>query len=127
VALIGDAASTSDPAFGQGMALALRDVAVLTKSLLETDDSEEAGYSYARQNSSYSAANRFVSGVLREAQFHEGACADQLRSSALWRKHAGRLRAAQLDGPDDTFGDLLATIDGRLGAARTDERTGIAC
>ena len=109
VALIGDAASTSDPAFGQGMALALRDADVLANALAVTGNPEEAGHKYAYEHASYSAANRFVSGILSEAQFHDGPCAEQLRSSALWRKHAGRLRAAHLDGPDDGVRDLLVT------------------
>lgn len=127
VALIGDAASTSDPAFGQGIALALRDVTVLAKAFVETADSRRAGFYYAREHSAYSAANRFVSGVLGEAQFQEGACADQLRFSILWRMYAGRLRAVHLDGPDDALQELLATSDGRLAGARSGDRLAIAC
>jgi 2-polyprenyl-6-methoxyphenol hydroxylase-like FAD-dependent oxidoreductase len=127
VALIGDAASTSDPAFGQGMALALRDVRVLANALVETGNSEEVGHYYAKEHAAYSAANRFVSGILGEAQFHEGECADQLRSSDLWRRSAGRLRAIHLDGPDGTLRDLLGARDAFLSSAPSDDSAAIAC
>jgi len=38
VALLGDAASTSDPTFGQGLSLALRDARVLRDQLLANSD-----------------------------------------------------------------------------------------
>lgn len=122
VALIGDAASTSDPAFGQGMALALRDAAVLSNAFVDASNPDEAGHRYAREHGLYSVANRFVSAILGEAQFHDGVCADQLRSSELWRRSAGRLRAAHLDGPDGTLHALLATQDALLGAPAAQDR-----
>lgn len=53
VALIGDAASTSDPSFGQGMSLALRDVRVLRDELLRNSDWDQAGHRYADQHGAY--------------------------------------------------------------------------
>jgi 2-polyprenyl-6-methoxyphenol hydroxylase-like FAD-dependent oxidoreductase len=53
VALIGDAASTSDPSFGQGMSLALRDVRVLRDELLRNLDWDQAGHLYAEQHGAY--------------------------------------------------------------------------
>ena len=53
VALLGDAASTSDPAFGQGMSLTLRDVRTLSGNLLGTDDWSAAGHDYATEHHRY--------------------------------------------------------------------------
>ena len=49
VALIGDAAGTSDPTWGQGLSLTLRSARVLRDELLATDDWNAAGESYARR------------------------------------------------------------------------------
>jgi len=53
VALIGDAASTSDPVFGQGLSLTLRDVRTLTENLLHSGDWEAAGHAYASEHRHY--------------------------------------------------------------------------
>src|SRR5262249_4065122 len=50
VALVGDAAATSDPTWGQGMSLTLRDVRVLRDALLGDDDWERAGHAYAAEH-----------------------------------------------------------------------------
>lgn len=48
VALIGDAAAASDPSWGQGLSLTLRDVRVLRDHLLANTDWEAAGHAYAQ-------------------------------------------------------------------------------
>ena len=48
VALIGDAAAASDPAWGQGMSLTVRDARVLRDQLLKNEDWDEAGHAYAK-------------------------------------------------------------------------------
>jgi 2-polyprenyl-6-methoxyphenol hydroxylase-like FAD-dependent oxidoreductase len=53
VALIGDAAATSDPSFGQGMSLALRDARVLRDALSNDSDGDQAGHRYAEQHDAY--------------------------------------------------------------------------
>ena len=53
VALVGDAAATSDPSFGQGMALTLRDARVLRDALLSNSDWDQAGHLYAQQHDTY--------------------------------------------------------------------------
>ncbi len=53
VVLIGDAASTSDPSFGQGMSLVLRDARVLRDQLLANADWDRAGHAYAEQHDVY--------------------------------------------------------------------------
>jgi len=47
------AASTSDPSFGQGMSLTLRDVRVLRDELLHNSDWDQAGHRYAEQHDAY--------------------------------------------------------------------------
>jgi 2-polyprenyl-6-methoxyphenol hydroxylase-like FAD-dependent oxidoreductase len=47
VALIGDAAAASDPSWGQGLSLTLRDVRVLRDHLLANTDWDAAGHAYA--------------------------------------------------------------------------------
>jgi menaquinone-9 beta-reductase len=50
VALLGDAAATSDPVFGQGMSLTLRDVRTLANRLLANSDWNAAGHEYATEH-----------------------------------------------------------------------------
>ena len=50
VALVGDAAATSDPSWGQGLSLTLRDVRVLRDKLLADDDWDAAGHAYAEEH-----------------------------------------------------------------------------
>jgi 2-polyprenyl-6-methoxyphenol hydroxylase-like FAD-dependent oxidoreductase len=50
VALLGDAAATSDPTFGQGLSLALRGARVLRDQLLANSDWDRAGHAYAEQH-----------------------------------------------------------------------------
>ena len=53
VALLGDAASTSDPTFGQGLSLALRDARVLRDHLLANSNWDQAGHAYADEHGTY--------------------------------------------------------------------------
>ena len=50
VALIGDAAAASDPTYGQGLQLTLRDVRVLRDHLISNDDWDAAAHAYARDH-----------------------------------------------------------------------------
>jgi 2-polyprenyl-6-methoxyphenol hydroxylase-like FAD-dependent oxidoreductase len=53
IALIGDAAVASDPSWGQGLALTLRDVRVLSDVLLADTDRNRAGHAYAAAHDRY--------------------------------------------------------------------------
>lgn len=53
VALIGDAACTSDPTWGQGLALTMRDARVLAGELTKTGDWDAGGHAYAREHDRY--------------------------------------------------------------------------
>ena len=65
VALIGDASATTDPTFGQGLNLTLRDVRVLRDELLKNSDWEAAGHRYAEAHGRYFHPCRTVEGWLR--------------------------------------------------------------
>jgi len=65
VALLGDAAGTSDPTFGQGLNLALRDVRVLRDELAKNPDWDVAGHQYAEQHGRYFFDCHTVEGWLR--------------------------------------------------------------
>jgi 2-polyprenyl-6-methoxyphenol hydroxylase-like FAD-dependent oxidoreductase len=51
--LIGDAAATSDPTWGQGLSLTLRDARVLRDALLTEHDWNAAGHAYASVHGFY--------------------------------------------------------------------------
>ena len=55
VALIGDAAATSDPSAGQGMSITFRDARVLRDHLLAPADWDRAGHAYASEHDDYFA------------------------------------------------------------------------
>jgi len=83
VALIGDAASTSDPAFGQGLSTTLRDARVLRDSLCADDDWTAAGNAYAIEHDRYSDNVRKATGLFRNMFLEQGAEADERRARAL--------------------------------------------
>jgi len=50
LALIGDAGAASDPTWGEGLSLVMRDVRVLRDNLLSYDDWDAAGHAYAEEH-----------------------------------------------------------------------------
>jgi 2-polyprenyl-6-methoxyphenol hydroxylase-like FAD-dependent oxidoreductase len=83
VVLIGDAAGTSDPTFGQGMPMTLRDARLLRDALLSHSDWDEAGSTYARQHDTYFHNTRKVCGWLRTLFQDPGVEAQVLRQRAM--------------------------------------------
>lgn len=82
VALIGDAAATSDPTWGQGMSLTLHDVRVLRDALLSSSDWDAAGHAYAAEHDRcYEIVHR-VDGWYADLLMELGAEADARRSRA---------------------------------------------
>jgi 2-polyprenyl-6-methoxyphenol hydroxylase-like FAD-dependent oxidoreductase len=111
VALIGDAAATSDPSFGQGMSLTLRDARVLRDALLNHSDWDTAGHFYAEQHDSYFHTCHSVTVWFRQL-FQE-----QSPEAALRRQRALPLIAEDPTRvPDHLFGgpDLPADESVRL-------------
>jgi menaquinone-9 beta-reductase len=83
VALLGDAAGTTDPSFGQGMALSLRDARTLRDALLSNSDWDAAGHRYAEQHDMYYQRCRTASGWLRAIFQEQTAEASARRQRAL--------------------------------------------
>jgi 2-polyprenyl-6-methoxyphenol hydroxylase-like FAD-dependent oxidoreductase len=83
IVLIGDAAATSDPSFGGGLSLTLRDVRVLRDHLLTESDWTVAAHSYAREHDGYYGAWRRVVGWYRDLLYERGPEADARRARVL--------------------------------------------
>jgi 2-polyprenyl-6-methoxyphenol hydroxylase-like FAD-dependent oxidoreductase len=106
VALLGDAAATSDPSFGQGMSLALRDARVLRDALLNDSDWDRAGHSYAEQHDAY-FNNCHTSTVWFRQIFQE-----QSPEAAVRRQRALPLIAEDLTRvPDHIFSGPEMSLD----------------
>jgi hypothetical protein len=83
VVLIGDAASTNDPAWGNGLSLTLRDVRVLRDKLLSDDDWDRAAGAYATEQDQYFAALRRVTRWRADLMYEVGPDAEARRAKAL--------------------------------------------
>ena len=79
VVLIGDAATQTDPSFGQGLSLTLRDVRVLRDALLGTDDWEAAGEAYAAEHHRYVEVSHSIQTWMSELLLEAGDEADARR------------------------------------------------
>lgn len=83
IALIGDAAATSDPTWGQGLSLTLRDARVLRDALLAEHDWDAAGHAYAATHSRYYDKVRTAVSRFTQVFLHRGPEADALRARVL--------------------------------------------
>lgn len=83
VVLIGDAAATSDPAWGQGLALTVRDVRVLRDALLRYANWDEAGHAYAETHDGHYGVIHRVENWLSEMFFATGPEGEACRAKAL--------------------------------------------
>lgn len=83
VVLIGDAAASSDPCFGCGLSLTLRDVRVLRDYLLATDDWSLAARRYADEHDRYYGALHTAISWRRTVLYALGTDADRIREHAL--------------------------------------------
>ncbi|RWK36217.1 NAD(P)/FAD-dependent oxidoreductase [Mesorhizobium sp.] len=97
VALIGDAAATSDPSWGQGLSLAVRDVRLLRDALLANDDWDRAGRTYAAGHDRGYAAIHATEDWYTTFFLETGPAADARRMRVL------PLIAAEPDRMPDTF------------------------
>jgi 2-polyprenyl-6-methoxyphenol hydroxylase-like FAD-dependent oxidoreductase len=80
VALIGDAAACSDPVWGCGMSLTLRDARVLRDALVTSSDWNAAIHGYADEHDRYYARLRTAEDWLTQVQFDVGPDADARRA-----------------------------------------------
>jgi len=105
IALIGDAAATSDPTWGQGLSLALRDARVLTDFLRANDDWDAAAHAYAAEHDRYYRVIHSVEDWQTQLLLERGPQADNIRKRAL-RKLAmdpSRIPDHIISGPDIPF------------------------
>ena len=109
VALIGDAASTCDPAFGQGMALTLRSVRQLSERLIETEDWDVAGNSYAKDQNQDFMTIRTHEDWLRTLFLETGTVADERREQSfpLIAEEPSRMPDLFGLGPEAPVGELV--------------------
>ncbi len=107
VALIGDAAATSDPTWGQGMSLTLRDARVLRDALLADDDWSRAGHAYAAEHDRYYAIVHRADGWYSDMFMELGPVADERRARALPLLAADPSRAVDvgMSGPEAPHDD----------------------
>lgn len=83
VALVGDAASSNDPSWGQGLSLALRDARVLAEELMADANWDAAANRYAARHDQHYFAVRTVSGWFYDIFQRLGPVADARRARAL--------------------------------------------
>lgn len=83
VALVGDAAGTSDPTFGQGLNLTLRDARVLRDELCANSDWDLAAHRYADQHGKYFLDCHTVEGWLRTVFQDPSPQASAIRQKAM--------------------------------------------
>ena len=98
IALLGDAAATCDPSFGQGMALTLRGARHLRDQLLATDDWELAGQRYAAAQHRDFRQVHTLEQWYRTMFLSTGPEADSLRARALPAIEADPSRIPDLFG-----------------------------
>ena len=102
VALVGDAAAASDPTWGQGLAMALRDARILRDRLLSEDDWDAAGHAYASDHDGYFSVLHKMESWNSRMLLGTGPEADALRARALplWREDRTRHPDTFINGPD---------------------------
>lgn len=102
VALLGDAAATSDPTFGQGMATAVRGARVLRELLLGKEDWDKAGQEYAREHDRYFQNSHKVCGWMRTLLQDPCAESAALRQRAMPKITEDMMRVPDhvISGPD---------------------------
>ncbi len=102
VALIGDAACTSDPTWGQGLSLTVRGARALRDALLADDDWSRAGDAYAAEHARYWGTVRTVEQWFTDLFFETGQEADAVRNRVfpLVAQDPMRLNDCFLGGPE---------------------------
>jgi 2-polyprenyl-6-methoxyphenol hydroxylase-like FAD-dependent oxidoreductase len=83
VALVGDAAASNDPSWGQGLSLTFRDARVLHDCLLDTTDWTAAGHAYAAAHDHHYGVIHEVTQALKDVFMRSGPDADARRARAL--------------------------------------------
>ena len=109
VVLIGDAAAATDPIWGQGLSFIMRDVRVLRDQLLNHEDWDEAGRTYAEERDKYFTVYNTVESWFEQLLVETGLEADARRAQALplWREDASRRLDTFGSGPDHAIDETI--------------------
>ena len=109
LALIGDAAATSDPTHGQGLSKAVRDARVLRDELRAREDWDEAGHAYAVEHDRYYGTNHGFESWTTRLLFETGADADARRAKAFatWPADPTTQFEILYSGPDQVIDDAF--------------------
>jgi 2-polyprenyl-6-methoxyphenol hydroxylase-like FAD-dependent oxidoreductase len=109
IALIGDAAASTDPSFGQGQSLSAMDARVLRDQLLAHNDSDVAGHAYASAHDRYYAAVHEYTGLLYQIFYTVGPAADARRARAfpLIAQEPERVPDGLVSGPEVPLGEAV--------------------
>jgi 2-polyprenyl-6-methoxyphenol hydroxylase-like FAD-dependent oxidoreductase len=83
VALLGDTAASSDPTWGQGLSLTLRDARVLRDQLLQTGGWDAAGHAYAAEHDGYASRMHTMNQWFNAMYLATGPEADARRARAM--------------------------------------------
>ena len=102
VVLVGDAAASNDPMYGQGLSLTLRDVRVLWQHLTANDDWHAACHAYAADHDTYFDALHSFSHWFESIFYRTGREANLLRARVLplLSKDRSRMPDYFMSGPD---------------------------
>ena len=101
VGLLGEAAATPDPTWGQGLSLSLRDARVLRDMLLSHEDWDEAGNAYAAEHDRYYSVIHTAELWQTQLLLETGPDADVRRQKAFaaWQEDRTRRLDVLMSGP----------------------------
>ena len=110
VALIGDAAATCDPTFGQGLSLTLRSVRLLRDQLLKHEDWDVAGQVYAEEHRRHYYVIHTIEDWLRTLFLETGPEAEARRAKAfpLHAEDSSRMPDLFGLGPDTPISETVS-------------------
>jgi 2-polyprenyl-6-methoxyphenol hydroxylase-like FAD-dependent oxidoreductase len=102
IALVGDAAASNDPAYGEGLSLTVRDVRVLRDRLLSQEDWAAAGHEYAEEHDRHYGVIHMVSQWFGELFYTVGPEAEArlARALPLLAQDGSRVPDHLFSGPD---------------------------
>lgn len=102
VALLGDAAAATDPTYGQGLSMAVRDVRILRDALLNDNDWDAAGHAYAAERDRYYGVVHTVTRWWTQVFYEQGMVAEERRAKVLplIMQDATRVPDHIFSGPD---------------------------
>ena len=105
VALLGEAAATPDPTWGQGLSLSLKDARVLRDQLLSHDNWDEAGDAYAGEHDQYYGVIHTMELWQTQLLLETGPDADARRQKtfAAWQEDRTRGLDVLMSGPGPTL------------------------